>query len=426
MLNNLTEKQKQRVKVLSVICIIVLIIIIGISFTGKKQEVKKSEARKDKKFSVLSEKVEKDLWIAAEGQNIKAIEKTNEEIRVELDRLRKELEETKKQAATAKQEKDKKISSTNVKSSPPPSTPPLPDAKEVLQTGSQTGTSQKTPPGKPPAPGKKGVAEEKSSTIRVWQADEKKESEKKKQTKEKDHVWIPTGSITKAILLSGMDVPTSMGARSEPYPILMTLTDYSILPNRFRMDMKECFVIGAGYGNMVEERAYVRTETLSCIKNDGTPWEVSLKGQVMGEDGKLGMRGKVISKQGRQIAMSIVTGVLSGLGNALRPQTALSYINLEKDDNKVKTITPEFSDIMTGAGLTGIGNALNKISDYYLKLAEQMYPVIEIEAGREIEIVVIKGGKLTPQEKAEQKGTEKDTELPTPVKGSGTTLKKKG
>ncbi len=404
MFKNLTVKQRQRIKVFTVIAVVLLIIIVGISFTGKKTEQKQIQEKKDRKFSILSEKVEKDLWVAAEGQNIKALEKSNEEMKNELEKLRKEFEESKQQASkqqalkqqalkqqASKQQLSSIKNNDNNSKIPPPSAPPPPE------------TSDKKPKGKETKPNLLGKSEEKTSTIKIWQSDEKKtEKEDKKSKKGKNHIWVPTGSITKAVLLSGMDVPTSMGAKSEPYPILMTLIDYSILPNRFKMDMKECFIVGAGYGNMVEERAYIRTETLSCIRNDGSPWEVSLKGQIMGEDGKLGLRGKVITKQGKQIAMSIVTGVLAGLGDALKPQTALSYIDLDKSEDQVRTITPRVGDVLSGAGLAGTGIALNRISDYYLKMAEQMYPVIEIEAGREVEIIIVKGGKLTPQEDTQE------------------------
>ncbi len=405
-LSNLTIKQKHRLKLFALVGVVLLIIAVSLSFTGKKTEKKTEAVRKDRKFSVLSEKVEKDLWIAAEGQNVKTLQKENEEMKAEMDKIKKELEAQKQMAKT-----------------PPP--PQKPDTKTALHGKSAPSVSAANapaakgdhapdimgmppvPPPIPPEPTQKGTTKpskttEPPSTIKVWQTDPKQSSKAKEISKsDKDYVWVPTGSITKAVILSGMDVPSSLKAKSEPYPALMMLSDYSLLPNRFRMDMKECFIIGAGYGNMVEERAYIRTETLSCIKQDGTPWEVSLKGQVVGEDGKLGLRGNVVTKQGRQIALSIVTGILSGLSTALQPQTAMSFVRIDKDDenNKMKTITPELKDVGIGAGLSGVGSALGRISDYYLKLAEQMYPVIEIEAGREIEIIVVKGGKLSPQEK---------------------------
>ncbi len=376
-LPNMSAKQKQIAKVCIVAGIALLIIVLGMTLTGKKPEKKEEEQKKDRKFSILSEKVEKDLWIAAEGQNIKALEKSNQDLWNEMERLRKELAESRKKAEQVQQKPAKM----------PPVPPPLPEKeKPVPPEKRKPDKITKGAKGEPPA-----------GAIKIWQS-EVKASDRKEKVSDEHEVWIPTGSITKAVLLSGMDVPTSLNAKSEPYPILMMLSDYSLLPNRFRMDVKECFLIGAGYGNVVEERAYIRTETLSCIRSDGTPWEVSLKGQVMGEDGKLGLRGKVISKQGSQIAMSIVTGVLSGLGQALRPQTAMSFVQLEKKDNQVTTLMPNLSDVALGAGLTGMGTALNRISEYYLKLAEQMYPVIEVDAGRQVEVVVVKGGKLSPKE----------------------------
>jgi conjugal transfer pilus assembly protein TraB len=405
--SNLTTKQKHRLKVFGLIGVVALVIILSVSLTGKKVEKKEDNIRKDRKFSVLSEKVEKDLWIAAESQNVKALEKSNEEFKAELEKIRKELEtqkEVQKQALKnppAPQKMDAKT---------PGKFPPGPPGKVSKMPGAGPDGMPPIPPPVPPEPTRKGTPpggakpSEPASAIKVWQPDSRQSSKGNALKSETDYVWVPTGSITKAVILSGMDVPSSLKAKSEPYPVLLMLSDYSLLPNRFRMDMKECFIIGAGYGNMVEERAYIRTETLSCIKNDGTPWEVSLKGQVVGEDGKLGLRGNVVTKQGRQIALAVTTGILSGLSTAMQPQTAMSFVRIDKDDtdNKMKTITPDLKDVGLGAGLSGIGSALGRISDYYLKLAEQMYPVIEIEAGREIEIIVVKGGKLTPQESSKE------------------------
>ncbi len=391
LLKNLTTKQRQMLTVAVIIGAAVALLVTGVLLTSKKPDTKKAAARNERKFTIMPEKVEKDMWVAAEGQNIKALEKSNEELKNQLDKMITRLDKMEK---TEKMETGTRAVHKNGKDSKPNMPPvPLPvpsSVKKPLPAG--------TPPIKPdkdkqaPLPG---------STIKVWKSESPDARKQQGKTKKDDnYVWIPSGSITKAVVISGMDVPTSINAKVEPYPTLLMLSDFSMLPNRFSMDLKECFIIGAGYGNMVEERAYIRTETLSCVKNDGTPWEVSLKGQVMGEDGKLGMRGKVISKQGKQIALSIITGVLSGLGDAFKPQSTLSYVRVEKADDTVKTLMPDMKDVALGAGMSGTGNALGRISDYYLKLAEQIYPVIEIDPGRIVDVVVIKGGKLTAQEKA--------------------------
>ncbi|PIV81625.1 conjugal transfer protein TraB, partial [bacterium CG17_big_fil_post_rev_8_21_14_2_50_64_8] len=44
------------------------------------------------------------------------------------------------------------------------------------------------------------------------------------------------------------------------------------------------------------ERAQLRTETLSCVREDGRVIEAELEGYAVGEDGKVGMRGRLVSK----------------------------------------------------------------------------------------------------------------------------------
>ena len=51
-------------------------------------------------------------------------------------------------------------------------------------------------------------------------------------------------------------------------------------PIAFAAEVRECFVIGAGYGDISSERAYIRTERLSCVRHDGT----RARGQDQGLD----------------------------------------------------------------------------------------------------------------------------------------------
>jgi conjugal transfer pilus assembly protein TraB len=177
----------------------------------------------------------------------------------------------------------------------------------------------------------------------------------------------------------------------------MGVTDLSVLPNRFRMNLKECFIIGAGYGNISDERAYIRTETLSCVRTDNRVIEVSMKGQVMGEDGKLGMRGRLVSKQGQQIAMAIFAGTLGGLSTAMTPQQTPQcnlFSNPTQSNTNLGYAQPSIGQVGQVAAMGGAGNALNMIADYYMKMAERLFPIIEIDAGRTVEVVVLKGQEL--------------------------------
>ena len=130
----------------------------------------------------------------------------------------------------------------------------------------------------------------------------------------------PSGAFTRAVLLGGLDAPTGGQAQRNPQPVLLRLVDNAILPNQFRARVKECFVVGAGYGDVSSERAYIRTESLSCVTRDGTAIDVPIKGYVAGEDGKAGMRGRLVSKQGQILANALLAGVASGIGHAFHAE----------------------------------------------------------------------------------------------------------
>jgi conjugal transfer pilus assembly protein TraB len=142
----------------------------------------------------------------------------------------------------------------------------------------------------------------------------------------KDAVRIPAGSILRAVFLSGMDAPTGQQARRDPFPALARIKHDAILPNRFRADVRECFLIVAGYGDLPSERAYLRTETITCVRQDGGAIEVAFDGYAVGEDGKAGVRGRVVSKQGALLAKAMLASFVDGFSRlfATVPVTAIS------------------------------------------------------------------------------------------------------
>ena len=50
--------------------------------------------------------------------------------------------------------------------------------------------------------------------------------------------------------------------------------------------MRECFLVLAGYGDLGSERAYLRTEAITCVRSDGGAIEVPIDAYATGEDGK--------------------------------------------------------------------------------------------------------------------------------------------
>ena len=200
--------------------------------------------------------------------------------------------------------------------------------------------------------------------------------------------YLPV-SFTRGVLLGGLDAPTGGQAQTNPHPVLIRLSDNSVLPNRFRAEYRECFVIAAGYGDISSERAYLRTESLSCVRADGTALEVKIQGSVFGEDGKVGMRGRLVTKQGQMLANALLAGVVSGIGQGL------STANTTYSTSALGQVATTSGSDALRAGLgSGVGKALDRLAQYYIKLAEQTFPVIEVDAGREIDVVITKGVRI--------------------------------
>ena len=196
-------------------------------------------------------------------------------------------------------------------------------------------------------------------------------------------------SFTRGTLLGGLDAPTGGQSQSNPHPVLIRLSDNSILPNRFRGEYRDCFVIAAGYGDISSERAYLRTESLSCVRSDGATMEVKIQGSVYGEDGKVGMRGRLVTKQGQMLANALLAGVVSGIGQGLATSST------EYSTSALGTVASAQGNDAYRAGVgSGVGRALDRLAQYYIKLAENTFPVIEVDAGREIDVVITKGVRI--------------------------------
>ncbi|WKZ13692.1 MAG: TrbI/VirB10 family protein [Gammaproteobacteria bacterium] len=264
----------------------------------------------------------------------------------------------------------------------PPPPPPLPQA---ALPGA----------GLPPPPGVTPIAPTPAGIVSIVLGDAAKGTKAAAnaapgpETRRDTRRYLPSGAFTRAILLGGLDAPTGGQSQRNPQPVLLRLADNAILPNQFRARVKECFVVGAGYGDVSSERAYIRTESLSCVTRDGAAIDVPVKGYVAGEDGKAGMRGRLVSKQGQILANALLAGVASGIGHAFQQSsTTLSVSPL----GTTSTVDPG-KQLEAGLG-TGVGKALDRLAQYYISLAEKVFPVIEVDAGRSVDVVLTQGVAL--------------------------------
>ena len=197
--------------------------------------------------------------------------------------------------------------------------------------------------------------------------------------------FLPAGSFVRVAMLNGVDAPTGGQAQSNPLPMAFQVLDTANLANRYKLDIRDCRFIAAAWGDLSSERTMGRTETLSCIINGDTV-EMPVRGQVIGEDGKAGIRGRLVTKQGQLLANALFAGSLSGIGRAFQ---AAATTTTAGAGGITQTIDP---DRVAQAGIGGgVSQASAMLANYYLKAADKLYPVIETDGGRVVEILVTKG-----------------------------------
>lgn len=219
----------------------------------------------------------------------------------------------------------------------------------------------------------------------------KKIEEAKK--KELVSVYLPP-SFMEASLLSGLDAPTAEGGKGNPVPALLRIKDLAVLPNKVKANLKGCFVIAEGVGSLSEERANLRLVSISCLDKKGqSVIDQKITGFVVDTDGKIGLRGRVVSKMGAAIARSMLAGFFGGVGQVIQQaNTTTSQSPL----GATSTINPNQA-LAAGLG-SGLTAATQELQKFYLELAKQQMPVIEVGATRKVTIVVSQGTTLNIKE----------------------------
>jgi len=187
-------------------------------------------------------------------------------------------------------------------------------------------------------------------------------------------VQIPAGSILGAYLLTGLDAPTGTRASQQPVPVLLRIKKEAILPNHAWANVNDCHLLGSAYGDLGSERVNIRGEVVSCILKDNTAIEGSVKFFVAGEDGKNGIRGTLVSRSGRILAAAAGSALAQGLLSSLESKSSESVF-------------------LGGGGggngaVEGASKGFDLLTEYYLDLAEQTFPVIEITNDRWVDVVI--------------------------------------
>jgi len=201
---------------------------------------------------------------------------------------------------------------------------------------------------------------------------------------------IPAGSFAGAVMVGGVDASTSIQASNDPRPVLLRVTDHGTLPRKFKSDLCGCHVLAACYGDISSERVYMRLEKLTCTeRKTGEVVEMNVNGYVAGEDGRAGLRGVVVDRAGESMRNAAMGGFLSGMGNFL--SQSHNPVTFSPMNGLAQTNPMTNPEMLKFGAAKGASGALDKYAEFYIKRAEQMQPVIQVQAGRRVDIVFTQG-----------------------------------
>ena len=230
------------------------------------------------------------------------------------------------------------------------------------------------------------------------------------ETKRNVLTEIPAGTVVKCLLVSSADCSVGISVSSDPNTVLLQPIANGKLPKKIQVALKGSRILGTAVGDIASERVRIRTERLTLMQGSGGDFvETSIAGFVSGEDGKEGLRGVVVDRSGAIISRAAFASFLQGVGSSV--QATLNNQTIEKVSKVGGTQSILDVDTFRNAGIGGGNTALNKLAEYYIKRAEQLQPVIQVKAGRVVDVIFLKSVKLgnkSVQKEIEQERSQRD------------------
>ena len=216
-----------------------------------------------------------------------------------------------------------------------------------------------------------------------------------KVSNKKTGIYLPASTILTGVLINGVIAGTGPDSKHNPQIVDIRIKKKAILPNGLRINLENCEVLASGYGSMNERRVFMRTDTLSCVdRRTGNVISAPIHAYVVSSGGHGGVPGKVISHQGPAMLKSFLSGIFSGIGNAIRPNQVDS-LNLNPSMGSQQSYQLPSMGYMGGSALAGgISTPAGEISKFYLHEAESELPTIEVNPGVSVSMIVETGVRV--------------------------------
>lgn len=210
---------------------------------------------------------------------------------------------------------------------------------------------------------------------------------------------VTAGTYARAVLLSGADTNAGVNSQTNSIPVNLRFVSQGTLPNGYHSSLKGCFALAAARGSVSSERGEIRLNRLSCIR-DGHVLDIAVQGIVVDQSGMNGLRGHLVIRNGSMLWNAGVAGFFSGVGQGLSSSLTTQSISPLGTTNALPS-----SDVFKYGAYTGANNALNKLADYYIKMASLYHPVIEIHPGAIVDVLFLKSFSLEVKQTKDAKTT---------------------
>ena len=198
--------------------------------------------------------------------------------------------------------------------------------------------------------------------------------------------YVPSGTFAKAVMIGGADASAAVNAQGNPSPMVFRIVADGTLPNKAHSHLKDCVVTAAVVGDISSERGMIRLESLSCTKPDNSIVDMVVEGTVFGPEGKNGVRGTPVRKEGALLGRAFAAGMFSGFSKGVQEGYTTNSVSALGSTSTVNN-----SDIAKNGAASGVSNSMDKIADYEIERAQQYHPVIQLSAGTTVDIVFMKG-----------------------------------
>lgn len=277
------------------------------------------------------------------------------------------------------------------------SLPPIPSGEKTTVTPAPVPVTSATP------------EPVKRSPARAFVPPQAKASAQSLETKVEEYVlndkqgFLPAGSFADATLISGVEAFTGGTAQSQPQPLVIRLDSNAVLPNAANYQIKGCHVLASVWGDNSSERVFGRLATLTCVDmHDQMVLSEEVEGTLVDSDGKNGIRGQLVDRQGAKLARSLLAGFAQGVSTAFG--AAQSTIT----SGALGTTSMLTGDSFKAAGYGGANTAAQQLAQFYMKQAEATMPVIAVDAGRRISVLFTKSKSLKFESTAPYRRSQKD------------------